>query len=294
MSPLHRNEKSGTLHGLMRVRSFSQDDAHIYCREDQVKDEVQSVMAFLTHVYDLFGFESFRVELSTRPEKSIGSDELWRRAEAALKDALEASKLPFKLNPGDGAFYGPKIDFHVTDALDRSWQCGTIQLDFNLPERFELEYTGEDNKPHRPVMIHRALLGSFERMIGVLVEHWAGAFPVWLAPEQVRVLPVAEAHARYAQEVRSRLEETGLRASVDASAERLPRRIVDATEAKVPYFVVVGGEEEKARTVAVRRRGQGKGGKPEVLALDEFVARVRGEARSRKLAPAPSESAAST
>ena len=285
MSPFHRNERSGTLHGLMRVRSFSQDDAHIFCREDQIEGEVRDVIGFLKHVYDIFGFEQVRVELSTRPEKSIGSEEAWKKAETALEGALRASGLAYKLNPGDGAFYGPKIDFHVTDALDRSWQCGTVQLDFNLPHRFELEFKGADNAGHRPVMIHRALLGSFERMIGVLVEHWAGAFPLWLAPEQVRLLPVAEAHAAYAGEVIAKLEDAGLRAGLDASAEKLPRRVLEAAHAKVPYILVVGDQELQARSVAVRRRGQEKGGRPTVLALDAFVERARGEARSRSRAP---------
>src|SRR5579872_3677443 len=232
MSPLHRNERSGTLHGLMRVRSFSQDDAHIFCREDQVESEVLGVISFLRHVYDVFGFKDVRVELSTRPEKSIGTAELWSKSEGALEKALKSSGLHYRVNPGDGAFYGPKIDFHITDALDRSWQCGTVQLDYNLPSggeydtpRFDLTYRGADNQPHRPVMIHRALLGSFERMIGVLTEHWAGAFPLWLAPEQVRVLTVAEAFEPYAREVKDRLFALGYRAEVDAGADPLKQRL---------------------------------------------------------------------
>jgi threonyl-tRNA synthetase len=292
MSPLHRNERSGTLHGLMRVRSFSQDDAHIFCREDQVESEVLGVIGFLKHVYDIFGFKDVRVELSTRPEKSIGTAELWTRAEGALEKALKEAGLHYKVNPGDGAFYGPKIDFHITDALDRSWQCGTVQLDYNLPSgteysgadhpRFDLTYKGEDNQAHRPVMIHRALLGSFERMIGVLTEHWAGAFPLWLAPVQARVLPVAEAHAPYAKEIHEKLFALGVRSELDASADPLKQRVKDASLVKVPYILVVGEKEAQARTVTVRRRGSDR---QTTLALDAFVERVRREVQSRARAP---------
>lgn len=293
MSPLHRNERSGTLHGLMRVRSFSQDDAHIFCREDQIESEVLGVISFLKHVYKVFGFENYRVELSTKPEKSIGSAEVWQRAESGLQRALEAAQLHYKLNPGDGAFYGPKIDFHITDALDRSWQCGTIQLDFNLPQRFELDFKGQDNAPHRPVMIHRALLGSFERMIGVLTEHWAGAFPLWLAPEQVRVLPVAEAFEPYAREVKEKLFELGFRAEVDAGADPLKQRLKVALPQKIPYVLVVGEKEAQAKTVTVRRRGSER---QTTLALDAFRDRMKGEVQRRDRAPEetwPQESAPS-
>jgi threonyl-tRNA synthetase len=293
MSPLHRNERSGTLHGLMRVRSFSQDDAHIFCREDQIESEVLNVISFLKHVYDVFGFKNVRVELSTRPEKSIGSPEVWQRAESGLQRALEAAQLHYKLNPGDGAFYGPKIDFHITDALDRSWQCGTIQLDFNLPERFELDFKGQDNNPHQPVMIHRALLGSFERMIGVLTEHWAGAFPLWLAPEQVRILPVADNFESYAKEVREKLFAVGFRATVDAGSDPLKQRLKVALPLKIPYILVVGEKEVQAKTVTVRRRGSDR---QTTLALDTFVERVKGEVTKRERAPEeswPQESAPS-
>jgi threonyl-tRNA synthetase len=293
MSPLHRNERSGTLHGLMRVRSFSQDDAHIFCREDQIESEVLGVISFLKHVYDVFGFKNVRVELSTKPEKSIGSAEVWQRAENGLQKALESAQLHFKLNPGDGAFYGPKIDFHITDALDRSWQCGTIQLDFNLPQRFDLEFKGQDNAGHKPVMIHRALLGSFERMIGVLTEHWAGAFPLWLAPEQVRILPVAENFEPYAREVQAALVAAGLRAEVDATSDPLKQRLKVALPQKIPYILVVGEKEAQAKTVTVRRRGSDR---QTTLDLPAFVDRARGEAARRERAPEetwPQESAAS-
>ncbi len=282
MSPLHRNERSGTLHGLMRVRSFSQDDAHIFCREDQIESEVLGVISFLKHVYDVFGFKNVRVELSTRPEKSIGSPEVWQRAENGLQRALEAAQLHYKLNPGDGAFYGPKIDFHITDALDRSWQCGTIQLDFNLPERFELDFKGQDNTPHRPVMIHRALLGSFERMIGVLTEHWAGAFPLWLAPEQVRIIPVADAFEGYAKEVREKLFSAGFRVTVDAGSDPLKQRLKVALPLKIPYILVVGEKEAQAKTVTARRRGSDR---QTTLAIDAFVERMKGEVTRRERAP---------
>ncbi len=282
MSPLHRNERSGTLHGLMRVRSFSQDDAHIFCREDQIEEEVLGVIEFLQTVYKTFGFENYRVELSTKPEKSIGSAEVWQRAEAGLQKALERAGLHYKLNPGDGAFYGPKIDFHITDALDRSWQCGTIQLDFNLPNRFELDYKGQDNAAHRPVMIHRALLGSFERMIGVLTEHWAGAFPLWLAPEQVRVIPVAENFEPYAREVKERLFALGVRCEVDAGSDPLKQRLKVALPLKIPYILVVGDKEVQAKTVTVRRRGSDR---QTTLSLDAFIERVKGEVAKRERAP---------
>ncbi|MBI3726292.1 threonine--tRNA ligase [bacterium] len=303
-SPLHRNERSGTLHGLMRVRGFSQDDAHIFCREDQLEQEVLHCIAFLKKVYDTFGFKDVKVELSTRPEKSIGTKELWQKAEGALENALNKAGLNFRINAGDGAFYGPKIDFHITDALDRSWQCGTLQLDYNLPSgpeyssqgggggespaskeansRFDLSYKGQDNQPHRPVMIHRALLGSLERMIGVLIEHWAGAFPLWLAPEQARVLPVAEAFVSYAREVEKALFDAGLRASVDDSPEKVGKRVRDAVLAKVPYVLVVGEKEAQARSVTVRARSSEK---QVVLSLSSLIERARGEVARRELAP---------
>jgi threonyl-tRNA synthetase len=268
-----RAEREGVLHGLLRVRSFTQDDAHIYCTEEQIVDEVRGICEAIDELYERFGFDDVRVELSTRPEKSIGTAEQWERAEAALKRALEAMGRPYQLNPGDGAFYGPKIDFHITDALGRSWQCGTCQLDFFMPERFDLTYTGADNAEHRPVMIHRALLGSMERFAGILIEHHAGRFPLWLAPVQAGVLPVADRHVDYARRVADELREAGIRVRVDERSESVGRKIRDAELAKWPYMLVVGDEEEKDGTVAVRSHEQGDAGK---LELGRFTADIRG------------------
>jgi threonyl-tRNA synthetase len=250
-----RYEREGVLHGLLRVRAFTQDDAHVYCTLDQVADEVDSICRAIDELYARFGFEDVRVELSTRPEKSIGTDEQWERAEGALAEALERQRRVHEVSPGEGTFYGPKIDFHVTDALGRSWQCGTCQIDFQMPERFDLSYTGEDDSPHRPVMIHRALLGSMERFAGILTEHHAGRFPVWLAPTQAVVLPVADRHAPYAERVAEELSAAGARVRVDARSESVGRRIRDSELAKVPYMLVVGDREEADGTVSVRAHG---------------------------------------
>ena len=279
---VHRHEPSGALHGLLRVRHITQDDAHIFCRPEQVEDEVIRCLDFGFHIYDLFGFEP-RLELSTRPENRIGSDEMWDQAEAALAGALERRGLPYELNPGDGAFYGPKIDLHMTDSIGRSWQLGTVQLDYAMPERFGLTYTGQDNAEHRPVMIHRALLGSFERFIGILIEHYAGEFPLWLAPVQAIVLPIADRHLEAAQEVADRLREAGVRAEVDERTESVGRKIRDAELRKVPYMLVVGDREVEAGAVSVRRHGQGDDG---VVAVGDVVTLLSQEARER-LAPAP-------
>jgi threonyl-tRNA synthetase len=233
---LHRNEPSGTLHGLLRVRHFAQDDAHVFCTEEQVQDEVAGCLEFAFSSYAIFGLE-VRLELSTRPEDRIGSDEMWDRAEAALTGALEAQGLDYELNPGDGAFYGPKIDLHMTDSLGRSWQLGTVQLDYSMPERFGLTYTGADNAEHRPVMIHRALLGSYERFIGIITEHFGGEFPLWIAPVQAIVLPIADRHTEYGSEVRGRLETEGIRAELDDRAESVGRKIRDAELRKIPYML---------------------------------------------------------
>ncbi len=271
LSPLHRNEPRGSLEGLKRARSFSQDDAHIFCREDQVEDEVLGVIAFLREVYPVLGFaKEPRVELSLRPVLSKGSDEAWAKAEAALRSALAKAGLAWQPSPGEGAFYGPKIDFFVEDRRGRAWQCGTVQADFVQPERFELSYKGADNKAHRPVMLHRAILGSFERFVGILVEQWEGAFPLWLAPEQVRVLPVAEAHRSWAGEVRSSLEAAGLRAGLDASSEKLDRRVLEALRAKVPRIAVVGAREVRDRSVSVRSLGDEAGVRPVVSPVESF------------------------
>jgi len=268
-----RAEREGVLHGLLRVRAFVQDDAHIYCMPDQIIDEVTSVCEGIDQLYERFGFDDVRVELSTRPEKSIGSDEDWEKAEAALTEALEAQGRSYQLNSGDGAFYGPKIDFHVTDALGRSWQCGTCQVDFFMPERFDLSYQGADNAEHRPVMIHRALLGSMERFAGILIEHHAGRFPAWLAPVQAIVLPVADRHDAYAAEVAERLRAAGVRVEVDERSESVGRKIRDAELAKAPFMLVVGDEEVDAGAVALRAHDEGDLG---ALAVDQAADRILG------------------
>ncbi len=279
---LHRNELSGALSGLTRVRQFSQDDCHVYLREDQIAEEVKFLTDFILSYYDTFGLTA-KLKFATRPEQRIGSDELWDRAEAALKSALESTGRPYELKEGDGAFYGPKIDFDVTDSIGRAWQLGTIQLDYNAPERFDLGYTGEDNASHRPVVIHRAVSGSFERFLAILIEHFAGAFPVWLAPEQVRVLPISDDVTGYAQQVTAKLRDAGVRAVCDDRSDTLNYRIRDGEIMKVPYMIVCGKREAEAGQVAVRVRGAGK--KQEVVSVEDFLARVTGEIRTRALAP---------
>jgi threonyl-tRNA synthetase len=269
-----RNEREGVLHGLLRVRAFTQDDAHVYCTLEQVPDEVDSICGAIDQLYERFGFDQVRVELSTRPDKSIGSDEEWEQAEAALREALERQGRDYEVSPGEGTFYGPKIDFHITDALGRSWQCGTCQIDFFMPERFDLSYQGEDNADHRPVMIHRALLGSMERFVGILTEHHAGRFPVWLAPVQAAILPVADRHNRYAGEVAERLRAAGVRCRVDDRSESVGKKIHDAEVAKHPYMLVVGDREETEGTVSVRSHDEGDiGAEP----VEDFAARVERE-----------------
>ena len=274
---VHRHEPSGTLHGLMRVRHITQDDAHIFCTEGQVRGEVIGCLDFGFFLYDLFGFEP-RLELSTRPEKRIGSDEMWDRAESALQGALDARGLEYEINAGDGAFYGPKIDLHMTDSLGRSWQLGTVQLDYSMPERFELNYAGADNDEHRPVMIHRALLGSFERFIGILVEHYAGEFPFWLAPVQTIVLPISDRHVPAAKELFEALAEAGLRAEVDERTESIGRKIRDAELRKVPYMLVIGDREAETATVSVREHRRGDAGSEPVA---ELVERLRERSSTR-------------
>ena len=270
---VHRHEMSGVLHGLFRVRSFIQDDAHIYCLPEQVEDEVVGVIDLVLRMYRTFGFEKVHLELSTRPAKSIGSAEMWENAEATLARALERTGLEYTLNPGDGAFYGPKIDFHIEDVMGRTWQCATCQLDFAMPERFEMEYVGEDNGRHRPVMLHRTVLGSIERFLGILIEHYGGAFPVWLAPVQASVLPVADRHNGYAAEVAAQLEAVGLRAEVDDRSESVGRKIRDNEVNKIPFMLVVGEREAEAGTVAVRSRGRGDLGAMELAAALELIAK---------------------
>jgi threonyl-tRNA synthetase len=273
---VHRHEPSGTLHGLLRVRSITQDDAHVFCTEAQIEEEVLRCLDFGFFIYDQFGFEP-RLELSTRPEKRVGTDEMWDKAEAALTRALESRGLEYDLNPGDGAFYGPKIDLHMTDAIGRSWQLGTVQLDYYMPDRFELAYTGEDNAEHRPVMIHRALMGSFERFIGILIEHYAGEFPLWLAPVQAVVLPIADRHLDYARQVAEQLGE--FRVEVDERSESVGRKIRDAELRKVPFMLVVGDQEQEQGRVAVRRHREGDLGAESV---DGFAKRLREEIGERR------------
>ncbi len=279
---LHRNEVTGALSGLTRVRQFQQDDCHIYLRGDQIATEVRSVAQMILEVYATFGLTA-TLKFATRPPERIGTDEMWDRAEADLRAALEATGLPYELKAGDGAFYGPKVDFDVSDSIGRKWQLGTIQLDYAAPERFDLTYVGEDNAEHRPVVIHRAMCGSFERFIAILIEHFAGAFPVWLSPEQVRVLPISDEQAAAAERVVARLRVDGIRARTDAGGTTLNYRIREGEVAKVPYMAVVGQREAEAGTVAVRVRGAGN--KQEVLPIEEFAARVAAQVRSRALAP---------
>jgi threonyl-tRNA synthetase len=270
---VHRHEPSGTLHGLLRVRSITQDDAHIFCTEEQIQEEVVGCLDFGFYLYDMCGFKP-RLELSTRPDNRIGSEEMWDAAEAALQGALESQGLEYDLNEGDGSFYGPKIDLHMTDAIGRSWQLGTVQLDYQMPERFELVYTGADNSEHQPVMIHRALLGSFERIIGILIEHYAGEFPLWLAPVQALLLPIADRHEGYANEVAAQLGAAGLRAEVDGRTESIGKKIREGELRKAPYMLVVGDNEAEAGRVSVRRHREGDLG---AMGVDEFASRARDE-----------------
>jgi len=280
---VYRNELSGTLHGLLRVRGLTMDDAHIFCREDQIEDEIFNMLDLTDFILSqVFGLQ-YRMDLATRPEKKMGSDAQWETAEKALARALERRGLTYGLDTGGGAFYGPKIDVKVRDAIGREWQGTTLQLDYELPERFQLEYTGSDNRPHRPVMMHRAIFGTIERFVGLLIEHFAGAFPVWLAPEQVRVLPIAEAQLDGARAVHERLRAAGIRSSVDDRNDTLNYRVRDAELMKVPYMAVVGQRELEQGTVALRVRAAGK--KQELLPVDQFIARVKQEIQTRALLP---------
>ena len=270
---VHRHEKSGQLHGLMRVRCFTQDDAHIFMTPAQIRGEIKNVAKLIDQVYSLFGFK-YHVELSTRPEDSMGSDEDWEMATDALRGALDDLGLPYVVNEGDGAFYGPKIDFHLEDSIGRTWQCGTIQLDFQLPLRFDLEYTGDDGEKHRPIMIHRVVFGSIERFIGILIEHFAGAFPTWLAPVQVKVLPISDKHMEYGKKVLAELEEAGIRAEMDSRAEKIGYKIREAQMQKVPYMLVVGAKEEEDDLVSVRSRFEGDEGQKKI---DDFIKNLKKE-----------------
>jgi len=274
---VHRHEKSGQLHGLMRVRCFTQDDAHIFMMPEQIRDEIKGVVALIDEVYSLFGFK-YHVELSTRPENSMGTDEDWKLATEGLRGALNDLGLDYVVNEGDGAFYGPKIDFHLTDSIGRTWQCGTIQLDMQLPQRFELEYTGADGEKHRPIMIHRVAFGSIERFIGILIEHFAGAFPTWLAPVQVKVLPISDKYMDYANKVLDELNAAGVRAEVDSRAEKIGYKIREAQMQKIPYMLVVGEKEQEADLVSVRSRFAGDEGQKN---LETFIADIQKEIADR-------------
>jgi threonyl-tRNA synthetase len=276
---VHRHELSGALHGLMRVRAFTQDDAHIFMLPEQIKDEIKGVAKLIDEVYTKFGFK-YHVELSTRPEDSMGSDEDWEMAENSLKEALEELGLPYKINEGDGAFYGPKIDFQLEDCIGRTWQCGTIQLDFQLPQRFELTYVGKDGEKHRPIVIHRVAFGSIERFIGILIEHFAGKFPTWLAPEQVRVLPITDRHIDYAENVAKKMDARGIKAEVDGRSEKIGYKIREAQLQKVPYMLIVGDKESETQTVSVRSRDRGELGSQEI---DNFIEQVINEIENRIL-----------
>jgi len=279
---LHRNEVSGALSGLTRVRQFQQDDCHIFLMERQITEEVHRLMAFILGYYETFGLQA-TLKFATRPEVRVGTDEMWDQAEGALQAALDATGRPYELKAGDGAFYGPKIDFDVHDSLGRAWQLGTIQLDYANPERFDLTYVGEDNAAHRPVIIHRAVSGSFERFMAILIEHFAGAFPTWLAPEQVRVIPITDDQAAVAESVTQRMRDAGIRAHLDARSETLKYKIAEGVRMKVPYLTVIGKREAENDTVSVNVRGAGKEQKPAPMAVDAFIDRVIAEAKARSL-----------
>ena len=270
---IHRNEKSGTLHGLMRVRCCTQDDAHIFMTPDQIPDEIKGVARLIHEVYSAFGF-SYHVELSTRPENSIGSDADWEMATNGLKNALDDLGLPYVINEGDGAFYGPKIDFHLEDSIGRTWQCGTIQLDFQLPQRFEAEYIGKDGNKYRPIMIHRVIFGSLERFLGILIEHYAGKFPLWLSPVQIKILPISDKYIGYANEIKSILKQEGLRCELDDRAEKIGCKIRTAQLEKVPYMLIIGGKEAETNRVTVRKRDVGDLGS---MAIEELLDALRKE-----------------
>ncbi|WP_312111325.1 threonine--tRNA ligase [Brevibacillus reuszeri] len=275
---VHRHEYSGALNGMLRVRTFCQDDAHVFVRPDQIEDEIKNMIQLIDKIYKVFGFE-YSVALSTRPEDSMGSDELWETAESSLKKVLEHLEMPYEIKEGDGAFYGPKIDFQITDALKRRHQCGTIQLDFQMPEKFDLTYVGQDNEKHRPVVLHRAMYGSMERFIGILIEHYAGAFPTWLTPIQARLMNISEVHVPYAQEVKTKLSAAGIRVELDVRNEKIGYKIREAQVQKIPYMLVIGEKEMADGTLSVRRRGVGDEG---AMTVDEFVEKIRAEINEMK------------
>jgi threonyl-tRNA synthetase len=268
MGLVHRRELSGVRHGLFRVQAFTQDDAHIFCTVDQIGEEIVRLIDFFKTVYSAFDLDDVQIELSTRPEKSIGDDATWKKAEDSLQEALAGQGIGYKLNPGDGAFYGPKIDFHIRDVLKRSWQCGTIQLDFSMPARFNIHYVGADGQKHTPVMLHRACYGSVERFLGIIIEHYAGAFPLWLSPVQVIVIPVSEKYNAYAREVQEKLLDLGLRTEINLKNDRLGYKVREASLQKLPYALVLGEKEKENGNVNVRSRDKGELGE---MSLDAFV-----------------------
>lgn len=275
---VHRHELSGALHGLFRVRSFTQDDAHVFMLPSQIKAELIKVIELFDRIYSQFGL-TYRVELSTKPDNAMGDDAIWESATNALREAIEEKQIPYQINEGDGAFYGPKLDFHIRDSIGRTWQCGTIQLDMNLPERFHMEYVGEDGQKHQPIMIHRACFGSMERFIGILIEHYAGAFPTWLAPVQVKILPISEKHVEYAEKLRKAFKKAYVRVELDDRNEKIGYKIRQAQMEKVPYMLVVGDKEEQEGTVAVRSRVEGEKGS---VKWEDFLADILEEVKERK------------
>ncbi len=279
MGRVHRHELSGALHGLMRVRAFTQDDAHIFMLPEQIKDEIKGVIKLVNEIYTRFGFK-YKVELSTKPENSMGSEEEWKVAEDSLQGALDELQMEYKINVGDGAFYGPKIDFHLEDSIGRTWQCGTIQLDFQLPQRFDLSYIGKDGEKHKPIVIHRAILGSIERFIGILTEHFAGKFPTWLAPVQVKILPISDKFMNYAKLVEEQLNAKNIRVELDDRAEKIGYKIREARNERVPYIMVIGEKEERENTVSLRSRKNGEEGS---ITLDNFISKVKDEIDNRLL-----------
>ncbi|OGW59358.1 MAG: threonine--tRNA ligase [Nitrospirae bacterium RIFCSPLOW2_12_42_9] len=279
LGTVYRYERSGVLHGLLRVRGFTQDDAHIFCRPDQLEGEISSILDFTVDILSIFGFDKYDIYLSTRPDKFVGSIENWERATSALGNALKQKGLSYQIDPGEGVFYGPKIDIKIKDVLDRAWQCTTIQVDFNLPERFSITYAGEDGLQHQPIMIHRALMGSLERFFGILIEHYAGAFPLWLSPVQVKVLPITEKQTMYAEEVVSLLRNEGLRVELDSRNEKIGYKIREAQMEKVPFMFIIGGKEEESRSVSVRLRKEGDTG---TMPLASALARIK-EALTKRI-----------
>ncbi len=275
---VYRYEKSGTLHGLMRVRGFTQDDAHIFCREDQLEQEIRDAVSFALSILKDFGFQDFDVYLSTKPEKAVGDDKHWELATEALKKSLESVKIKYQIDPGEGVFYGPKIDIKIKDSLGRSWQCTTVQVDFNLPERFDLEYIAENQKKTRPIMIHRALLGSLERFIGVLIEHYAADFPIWLAPVQARVLPISDKYLKNSQTVKEKLASQGFRVEIDETTESIGKKIRQAEMEKIPYMIIVGDKEISSKKLSVRSRKEGDIGQ---LSEEQLVDKLRKEIDSK-------------